>query len=119
VKRPRTLAPDALAKKPAPLKIETVADEKVMTDKSMSMTLYSVPGDHTKTMLMAYFPRERLLVEADLYEPDEHIHMFAAGFLAEVRKRPIRVDRIVSLHSNPVPYAQLGKDVASMTSASK
>ena len=112
VKRPRTLVPDALSKNPKPLKIDGVAGEKVIADDTMTMNLYKVGGEHSSTMLMAYFPRERLLVEADLYEPDEALHMFAAGFLDEVKKRNLRIDRIVSLHSNVAPYEQLLKDAA-------
>lgn len=110
VKRPRTLVPDALSKNPKPLKIDGVAGEKVIADDTMTMNVYEVGGEHSSTMLMAYFPRERLLVEADLYEPDEALHVFAAGFLDEVKKRNLRIDRIVSLHSNVAPYKQLLKD---------
>ncbi len=112
VKRPHTLVPDALSKNPKPLSIETVADEKVLTDGTMRMHLYQVPGDHSSTMLMAYLPRERLLIEGDMYEPDEHIHIFAARFLDELKKRNLRVDRIVPLHSNVVPYGRLLQDAA-------
>ena len=112
VKRPHTLVPDALAKNPQPLKLETVGDEKVISDGTRTMTLYAVPGDHTHTMLMAYFPREALLVEGDLYEPDEHIHAFAAQFLERVKERGLRVSRILSLHSSAVPFARLVEDAA-------
>ena len=110
VKRPHTLAPDALSQHPKALTIEAVAGEKVISDGTMEMHLYEVPGDHSSTMLMAYFPRERLLVEGDMYEPDEAIHVFAARFLKEVRTRKLRIDRIVPLHSNVVPYGQLLRD---------
>jgi glyoxylase-like metal-dependent hydrolase (beta-lactamase superfamily II) len=112
VRRPHTLVPDALSKNPKPLKIETVDDEKVISDTAMTMHLYSVPGIHTQTMLMAYFPRERLLVEADLYEADEHIHVFAPGLLEQIKKRNLRIDRIVGLHSNVAPFERLLKDAA-------
>ena len=115
VSRPHTLVPDALSKNPKPLTLEWVGDEKVVTDGTMTMNLYPVTGEHTNTMLMAYFPRERLLVEADLYEPDEAIHMFAARFLEELKKRSLRIDRIVSLHSSGVPYARLLKDALVLT----
>jgi hypothetical protein len=61
-------------------------------------------------MLMAYLPRERDLVVIDLYEPGEAVHMFAAAFLDDLKKRNLRVDRIVPLHGKIVPYAQLVKD---------
>ncbi len=110
VKRPHTRVPDALAKNPKPLKIETVSDEKVITDGTMTVQLYPIPGEHSETMLMAYLPRERALVVIDVYEPGEAVHMFAARFLEDLKKRNLRVERIVPLHGKIVPYAQMIKD---------
>ena len=110
VKRPHTRVPDALSKNPKPLTIETVADEKVITDGDRTMQLLSVPSEHSETMLMAYLPRERALVVIDLYEPGEAVHMFAARFVEDLKGRNLRVDRIVPLHGRIVPYKQLLKD---------
>ena len=110
VKRPHTRVPDALAKNPKPLKIETVTDEKVMTDGTMIVNLYSIPGEHSETMLMAYLPKERALVVIDLYEPGEPANMFLARFVEDLKKRNLRVDRIVPLHGKITPYAQMVKD---------
>jgi glyoxylase-like metal-dependent hydrolase (beta-lactamase superfamily II) len=109
-KRPHTVVPDALAKNAKPLTIETVGDEKVLTDGTMTVNLYPVTGAHSETMIMAYFPRERLLVEADVYTPGGAVQMFAESFLAAVKTRNFRIDRIVPLHGNIVPYAQFVKD---------
>ena len=71
VKRPHTLVPDALSKNPKPLKVETVSDEKVITDGTMTVNLYAIPSEHSQSMLMAYLPKERALIVIDLYEPGE------------------------------------------------
>ncbi len=110
VKRPHTLVPDALSKSPRPLKIETVADEKVISDGTMTVHLYAAPGEHSETMLAAYLPRDRALIVIDVYEPGEAVHMFAADFLEDLEKRKLRVERIVPLHGTIVPYAQFIKD---------
>ena len=110
VKRPHTRVPDALSKNPKPLKIETVADEKVMTDGTMTLQLYAAPSEHSQSMLMGYLPRERALIVIDLYEPGEGPHMFAARFLEDLKKRNLRVERIVPLHGKIVPYEQMVKD---------
>jgi glyoxylase-like metal-dependent hydrolase (beta-lactamase superfamily II) len=110
VKRPHTRVPDALSKNPKPLKFETVAGEKVITDATMTVHLYDAPSEHSETMLMAYLPRERALIVIDLYEPGEAVHMFAAAFLKDLKKRNLRVERIVPLHGKIVPYSQLVKD---------
>ena len=110
VKRPHTRVPDALAKNSKPLKLETVTDEKVMTDGTMTVNLSSIPSEHSETMLMAYLPKERALVVIDLYEPGEPANMFLARFVEDLKKRNLRVDRIVPLHGKITPYAQMVKD---------
>jgi glyoxylase-like metal-dependent hydrolase (beta-lactamase superfamily II) len=110
VNRPHTRVPDALSKNPKPLKIETVVGEKVITDGTMTVHLYDAPSEHSETMLMAYLPRERALIVIDLYEPGEPVHMFAARFVEDLKKRNLRIDRIVPLHGKIVPYSQLVKD---------
>ena len=116
VKRPHTRVPDALSKKPTPLRIETLGDEKILTDDTMTLHLYPAPSEHSETMLMAYLPRERALVVIDLYEPGEAVHMFAGRFLEDLKKRNLRVDRIIPLHGKIVPYAQLVKDATAPSS---
>ncbi len=113
VKRPHTVAADALAKKPAPLSIQTVDDELVVEDKMMAVILYPVTGNpHSDTMLMAYFPRERLLVEVDAYSPGAAIQPYAPNLLENITKRKLRVDRIVPLHGTIAPFSELVKAAA-------
>jgi glyoxylase-like metal-dependent hydrolase (beta-lactamase superfamily II) len=111
-KRPHTIVPDALSKSPRPATIETVADERIISDKTMTVHLYPVTGPHSDTMLMAYFPREQLLVEADVYTPGGAVQMFAGAFLDEVKKRNLRLARIAPLHGKVAPYAQFVKEAS-------
>jgi glyoxylase-like metal-dependent hydrolase (beta-lactamase superfamily II) len=117
-KRPHTVVPDALAKNPKPPMIEAVGDEKTITDGTMTVNLYPVSGEHSQTMLMAYFPRERLLVEADVYSPGGAVQMFAGRFLDDVKARKLRIDRIAPLHGKVVPYAQFVKEASAPAPAS-
>jgi len=110
-KRPHTIVPDALAKNPKPVAVEGVTDEKVITDGTMTVNLYPVTGAHSQTMLMAYFPKQRILVEADVYNPGP-TQMFAAEFLAGLKARNLRVDRIAPLHAQVATYAQFLKDAS-------
>jgi glyoxylase-like metal-dependent hydrolase (beta-lactamase superfamily II) len=110
VARSHTIAPDALAKNPKPLKIEQVDDEMTIKDGTMTVNLYHIVGStHADTLLMAYFPRERLLVEADVYTPGAAVAPFAANLLENVRKRNLKVDRIVPIHGAPAPFGELVK----------
>jgi glyoxylase-like metal-dependent hydrolase (beta-lactamase superfamily II) len=117
-KRPHTVIPDALSKNAKPATVEGVGDERVITDGTMTVTLYPVTGEHSETMLVAYFPRERLLVEADVYSPGGAVQMFAGRFLDDVRKRNLRIDRVVPLHGKVAPYAQFVKEATAARPAS-
>lgn len=110
--RPHTLVQDQLARNPQPLKLEAVSGEMTLADDTMTVVLYPVTGAHSETMLMAYLPRERLLVEADVYTPGRAVLPFAGKFLEDVKASNLRIERIVPLHGAVVPYAQFEKEAA-------
>jgi glyoxylase-like metal-dependent hydrolase (beta-lactamase superfamily II) len=111
--RPHTIAPDALAKSPKALQLVTVDGELELKDATRSMTLYSLSGNgHSDTMLMAFLPRERLLVEVDLFSPGSAAQPYAASLLDAVRTRHLAVDRIVPLHGTIATFGDLVKAAA-------
>jgi len=106
--RPHTLQPDTLAKNASHLAVEAVEGEREIRDAAMAMTLFHVAGNpHSDTMLMAYFPRHRVLVEVDAYSPGGAYHPYAPNLLENIAKRTLAVDRIVPLHGGIVPFADL------------
>ena len=51
--------------------IETVRENYVITDGTRIMHVYYVhPLRHVEGMLMAYLPKEKLVIEADLFDTD-------------------------------------------------
>ncbi len=112
VQRPHTARPDALSSRPRPATIEGVADMRVIEDKTRRVEIYHIAGNpHGDTLLMAYLPRERLLVEVDAFSPGSAVQPYAANLLDQVRSRKLRVDRIVPLHGTVVPFGELVKAV--------
>ena len=106
--RPHTIAPDALAKNPKPLKLETVGDALEMADATRTLVLYPLAGNgHSDTMVMAFLPKERLLVEVDLYSPGSAVQPYAARLLDAIRARQLQVDRIVPLHGTVATFDEL------------
>jgi glyoxylase-like metal-dependent hydrolase (beta-lactamase superfamily II) len=112
VARPRTLAPDTLARRPQALKIDSVSGRRTIDDPAHPVELYAVDSGHADTMLIAYLPRERLLIEADLYTPappsspplaNPHL----SALLSAVQVNQLRVDRVVPLHRDVVPFSTL------------
>jgi glyoxylase-like metal-dependent hydrolase (beta-lactamase superfamily II) len=114
--RPSTVVRDALARNPRPLKLETVSDGKVLTDGKRRLEIYPISGSpHAATMLMVYLPAERLLVEADAYQPPPLegqapvIHPFAENLLENITRRGLKVERLLPIHGRMVPIAELKK----------
>lgn len=74
---PRTLDPDRLAKfepmftvsrRPAPL--EAVNQKYVISDGVRNLDVHPVQGSsHATSMAIAYLPKERILINADMYSP--------------------------------------------------
>jgi glyoxylase-like metal-dependent hydrolase (beta-lactamase superfamily II) len=108
--RPHTIVLDALARNPRPLTVETVDDELIMKDAARTVALYHVAGNpHSETMLMAYFPAERVLVEVDVFTLGAAVHPYAANLLRNITSRKLRVDRIIALHGAIAPFSELVK----------
>jgi len=114
---PWTLQPDMLALYP-PTEIsegytmEDVDEKYVITDRSRSLEIYYVQGlsTHAEGMLMAYLPKEELLIEADLFNPQEQgADPTVAGPLHQALKNNVgqldlAVDRIIPIHGKPVSW---------------
>lgn len=109
-KRPHTIQPDALAKAAKPVTVETVDGEREFKDTTMAVTLYHVAGNpHSDTMLMAYIPHARVVIEVDAFSPGGTYHPYAANLLENIQTRKLRVDRIVPLHGAIGTLADLEK----------
>ena len=112
-RRPHTIQPDILAKNVSRLNIETVDGEREFKDQSMTVMLYHVAGNpHSDTMLMAYIPRDRILIQVDAFSPGSAVQPYAANLLENIQKRNLRVDTIVPLHGAVAPFAELVKVTA-------
>jgi glyoxylase-like metal-dependent hydrolase (beta-lactamase superfamily II) len=108
--RAHTIQPDALAKSPKPLTVEAVDEQMVIRDPAMTVNLYHVAGNpHSDTMLMAYFPAQRVIVEVDAFSPGAAVNPYAANLLENITKRRLAVDRIVPLHGAIAPFEALKK----------
>ncbi len=106
--RPFTRTPDALARATKPVTVEGVADTRTITDGTRSLVLHHVAGNpHSDTMLMAYLPKERLLIEVDAFSPGGTYHPYAANLLGHVERLKLNVDRIVPLHGAVMTLADL------------
>jgi len=69
-KNPHTLAPDRLSQNPKKLTIKTVKDHMTLSGGTNTVELYHQTNfNHHPGMLLVWFPKEKVLVEADGYNP--------------------------------------------------
>ena len=92
---------------------ETVRENYVLSDGSRSMHIsYVQPLAHVEGMLMAYLPKEKIVIEADLYDSS------AAGtaptaanrtFYNHVKRLGLDVAVIAPIHGPAVPWSDFVK----------
>lgn len=112
VARKHTIVQDALARHPQPLKIEPVDDELTLKDRSMEVRLYHVIDNPREgTLLFAYVPRDRTLIQADLYDSTWLQHPWADNFAWNLKRRGLRVDRDVPVHGEIQSYPDVLKTI--------
>jgi glyoxylase-like metal-dependent hydrolase (beta-lactamase superfamily II) len=69
-KNPHTIAPDRLAQNPKKPVFKTVKDHMTITDGTHTIELYHQTNfGHHDGMLLVYLPKEKVLLEADGYNP--------------------------------------------------
>ena len=89
---------------------ETVREKHILGDNMRTIELHHVQGlDHVAGMLIAYFPKEKLVVEADLYTPPVPGELsFDAPspsnrtFHQNLRRLKLDVETIVPIQGGPV-----------------
>jgi glyoxylase-like metal-dependent hydrolase (beta-lactamase superfamily II) len=111
---PRTLNPDKLAQAKKTAKFETVTDKKVLSGGGRTLELHHVRGNpHNDAILMAYLPKERLLIEVDLYAPPAGsaplpaiARTFATNLYDNVQRLKLEVDKVVPLHGRIATWTE-------------
>jgi len=114
---PHTINPDRLARAPRAPVIEGMEDTRVLSDSTKTLALYHVRGNlHNETLLMAYLPKEKLLIQADAFAarpPDARPlppgSPFTVNLWENIQRLKLDVEQIVHLHGGLEPLAALAK----------
>jgi hypothetical protein len=115
--RTHTIVPDALAKNPRQATFQFVDDQLTLKDTSMEVQLYHLIGNPREgTNLFAYVPRDRMLVQADLYDATWLRHSWGENVLQNIDRRGLKVERDVPVHGVIEPFAQMVKNIKSKPS---
>jgi len=125
LKAQRTLEPDRLSLYPPEetaegYRFETVIEKHTLSDGTRTMDIHHVQGlNHVEGMLIAYLPKEKILVEADMY------NVPAAGttpppptaaartLLNNVRRLKLDVSTLAPIHGPVIPWSDFAKVMGS------
>jgi Metallo-beta-lactamase superfamily len=112
--RKHSIVPDALARNPKPATFEFVDDELTLMDKAMEVRLYHVLDNPREgTNLFAYVPRDRILVQADLYDSTWMKHPWGDNLPFNLAIHGLQVDTDVPVHGEIQTYADVLKTIRS------
>jgi glyoxylase-like metal-dependent hydrolase (beta-lactamase superfamily II) len=117
---PRTLQPDRFSTfypyfsgGRRPLPIETVNQQYVISDGDRTIHLHPMQGlDHNANMLIVYLPKERILINADLYTPPAQGAQPPAPnanmrtLRQNIQRLKLDVAQHVPIHGQPGPMTQ-------------
>jgi glyoxylase-like metal-dependent hydrolase (beta-lactamase superfamily II) len=116
---PRTVQPDKLAQSGKKAMVEGMQDKRVLSDGTRTVELYLIQGNvHGDGIIMAYLPKEKLLVEADVYTPaapnappPAQPNPNSVNLYDNVERLKLTVDQILPLHGRKVPLGELQKAI--------
>jgi glyoxylase-like metal-dependent hydrolase (beta-lactamase superfamily II) len=121
---PRTLAPDKLAQSKKKAVIEAVPEKRVLTDGKRTLELYHVPNEHNEGMLIAYLPKEKIVIEADLYTPPaagaaaaNPPSPYTMALVENLDRLKLDYEKILALHGRMATKEELLKAVGRETKA--
>ena len=104
---PHTLEPDRLMREKRTPTFETVSEKKVMTDGNHVIELHHLKGSgHNEGLIVAYFPKEKILVEADAFNPPAQpnappppsVSPYTANLVDAIGQLKLDVQRIIPIH---------------------
>jgi glyoxylase-like metal-dependent hydrolase (beta-lactamase superfamily II) len=106
---PRTLLDDTLARNPRPATVDPVGDMKVYSDGTRTFEMYHAwPVPHSNGLLVAYFPKERILYQGDFSLPAQgqpaNDHVKALAPVLERLK--LNFDRYINTHASAEPQTR-------------
>lgn len=115
---PRLLAPDRLSLHPIPTtstptdRIDTVTQKYVVSDGIHSLELHTVQSlNHAEHMLIAYLPKEKILINADLYSPPSAPDASSRTLYRNIIRLKLDVAQHVPIHGQPATHDDFIKAV--------
>ncbi|NML47968.1 MBL fold metallo-hydrolase [Ramlibacter sp. G-1-2-2] len=110
-----TVHPDALGQSGRRANFTGVAGQRTFSDGQRTLQVFTIEGSpHAQAFMMAWLPRERLLVEADAWTPGPpnapppaRPNVLNVNLVENIERLKLDVDRILPLHGRVASYAEL------------
>jgi glyoxylase-like metal-dependent hydrolase (beta-lactamase superfamily II) len=118
-KAPHTLNPDRQWREKKKAKILAIGAKHVMSDSARAVELHLIQDNpHNSGIIMAWLPKEKLLVEVDVYtplppnaSPPANPNPNMVNLYDNIQRLNLDVNRIVPLHGRVVDLAELKKTI--------
>ena len=111
---PRTLQPDMITLWPPTelaegYQYETVRENYVLSDGTRNLNIHYInPLQHADGMLVAYLPKEKLVIEADIVDTDRPLPATPTrdmtSFYKAAQMLKLDASQIVPIHGKPIPW---------------
>jgi glyoxylase-like metal-dependent hydrolase (beta-lactamase superfamily II) len=122
--QPHALNPDRQSTAKKKISIETMADKRVLTDGNHTIELHRLQGsNHNDGLIVAYLPKEKILVEADAFNPPAQANAPPpnsptannTNLVDNIERLKLDVETIIPIHYPPdsrkVTIAELNRAV--------
>lgn len=109
-----SLAPDSLAgsaKKPDFMFVEK---KNVFADDTQTFEIHNIKTGHSENIFLAYFPKQKILFQADLYNWTAAPTVHTATMFEAIEKLGLQVETLVGAHGGIFPFEQVKKEVAEL-----
>ena len=111
--------PDRMSMAGGRARVEGVQGKRVLSDGTRSVEIHHIAGNlHSDDLLMVYLPRERLLIEADVFTPlaqnappPSAVNPNTVNLADNISRLGLSVDQILPLHGRMVPLAELNRTI--------
>ncbi len=119
VQRTHSIVEDALARNPQPMSFVGIEDSLSLSDSALNAEIHHIDGNpHATTLLMIDVPSERILIQADAYEPGLPLFPFAPNMAENMERLGLDVETHVTAHGGIVTHDEfMGNLPASEASA--
>ncbi len=118
-KSPHTLNPDRQWREKKKAKFLVVGAKHVMSDNAHTVEIHHIQGNpHNTAFIMAWLPKENLLVEVDAYTPlavnapaPANPNPAVVNLYENIQRLNLDVNRVVPLHGRIVEIAELKRTI--------